>query len=60
MNKPPASDDERTSLGIVRHFFSTFARAVADTNDDDLATGPITGDFERDLGRNLAVLFGRA
>ena len=52
--------DERTSLGIVRHFFSTFARAVADTIDDDLATGPITGDFERDLGRNLAVLFGRA
>jgi hypothetical protein len=28
--------------------------------DRDLQTAPMTGDFERDLGRNLAVLFGRA
>jgi hypothetical protein len=26
----------------------------------DLETAPMTGDFERDLGRNLAMLFGRA
>jgi hypothetical protein len=52
--------DERTSLGIVRHFFSAFTRALAGVNDGELSTGPMTGDFERDLGRNLAVLFGRA
>ncbi len=52
--------DDRTSLGVVRHFFAAFARAVATVPDEDRATGPLTGDFERDLGRNLAVLFGRA
>jgi hypothetical protein len=52
--------DERTSLGIVRHFFSAFSRALVDITDGDLTEGPMTGDFERDLGRNLAVLFGRA
>lgn len=52
--------DERTSLGIVRHFFGAFARAVAGVADADRTAGPVTGDFERDLGRNLAALFGRA
>jgi hypothetical protein len=52
--------DERTSLGVVRHFFSAFAQALSRVTDADLATAPMTGDFERDLGRNLAVLFGRA
>lgn len=52
--------DERTSLGIVRHFFGALTRALAGVADADVGTGPITGDFERDLGRNLAVLFGRA
>jgi hypothetical protein len=52
--------DERTSLGVVRHFFGTFAEALARVDERDLASGPMTGDFERDLGRNLAMLFGRA
>jgi hypothetical protein len=52
--------DDRTSLGIVRHFFGAFSRALAALTDGELAGGPMTGDFERDLGRNLAVLFGRA
>ena len=52
--------DDRTSLGVVRHFFGTFSRALAGVSDGDFSTGPLTGDFERDLGRNLAVLFGRA
>jgi hypothetical protein len=52
--------DERTSLGIVRHFFGGFTRAMAELVDGEVGTGPVTGDFERDLGRNLAVLFGRA
>ena len=52
--------DDRTSLGIVRHFFGAFSQALGRVTDGDIATGPMTGDFERDLGRNLAVLFGRA
>ena len=52
--------DERTSLGVVRHFFGAFAQALSRVDESDLAAGPVTGDFERDLGRNLAMLFGRA
>ncbi len=52
--------DERTSLGVVRHFFGDFSRALEYVTDRDLETAPLTGDFERDLGRNLAMLFGRA
>lgn len=52
--------DERSSLGVVRHFFGMFAQALARVDARDLTSGPLTGDFERDLGRNLAMLFGRA
>jgi hypothetical protein len=52
--------DQRTSLGIVRHFFGAFAQALQDVPGDAVTSQPTTGDFERDLGRNLAMLFGRA
>ena len=52
--------DERSSLGVVRHFFGVFAQALTHITERDLESAPMTGDFERDLGRNLAVLFGRA
>lgn len=52
--------DGRSSLGIVRHFHAAFARAIRDVVEHDPRLHPVTGDFERDLGRNLAVLFGRA
>jgi hypothetical protein len=52
--------DERTSLGVVRHFFDMFAEALERVDERELTSGPLTGDFERDLGRNLAMLFGRA
>ena len=52
--------DDRTSLGVVRHFFGEFAQSLSGVQESALATGPMTGDFERDLGRNLAMLFGRA
>ena len=52
--------DERTSLGVVRHFFNDFAQALSRVTERDVQAAPMTGDFERDLGRNLAVLFGRA
>ena len=51
---------ERTSLGVVRHFFGAFAQTLAALNAEETAPAPITGDFERELGRNLAMLFGRA
>lgn len=52
--------DDRTSLGVVRHFFGEFVQALTHVTDRDLETASITGDFEKDLGRNLAMLFGRA
>ena len=52
--------DDRTSLGVVRHFFGAFAQSLAALDDGETAPAPITGDFERELGRNLAMLFGRA
>ncbi len=52
--------DERTSLGVVRHFFAAFTRELAAVADSGRPLAESTGDFERDLGRNLAVLFGRA
>jgi len=52
--------DERTSLGVVRHFFGAFIQALTHVTERDLERAPMTGDFERDLGRNLAKLFGRA
>jgi hypothetical protein len=52
--------DDRTSLGVVRHFFGAFAGTLGALKSDDIDRAPITGDFERELGRNLAMLFGRA
>jgi len=52
--------DDRTSLGVVRHFFGAFAQSLSRVSAEESASGPTTSDFERDLGRNLAVLFGRA
>ncbi|NUQ13506.1 MAG: hypothetical protein HUU26_14445 [Gemmatimonadaceae bacterium] len=52
--------DERTSLGVVRHFFGALARRLATLGEPPGTTLPSTGDLERDLSRNLAMLFGRA
>jgi hypothetical protein len=52
--------DDRTSLGVVRHFFGAFAGSLSGLSNEETARAPISGDFERDLGRNLAMLFGRA
>lgn len=53
--------DRESSLGIVRHFFQRFAR---DAQAASAAAPPprevLAQDFERELGRNLAALFGRA
>lgn len=52
--------DEATSLGLVRHYHAAFARSVEAATAQDLGAPGHSGDLERDLGRNLAVLFGRA
>lgn len=52
--------EQDSSLGIVRHFFAAFARAVAEAAPPDPVPPVAAEDLERELGRNLAVLFGRA
>jgi hypothetical protein len=49
-----------TTLGIVRHFSSAFARRVSRDMPARDGTPLLAADFERELGRNLATLFGRA
>lgn len=50
--------DASSSLGIVRLFWSEFARRVADAPRTPL--NDLASEFERELQHNLAVLFGRA
>ncbi|MDE3126917.1 MAG: hypothetical protein KGL38_02860 [Gemmatimonadota bacterium] len=54
--------DSESSLGLVRLYFDEFvARLGAAAPQADAATGPVLAEnFERDLNRNLAALFGRA
>lgn len=52
--------DEDTSLGIVRHFATAFAQRVGRAAPPDTGPAPLAENFERELGRNLATLFGRA
>jgi len=51
--------DGASSFGIVRLFWAEFARRIADEAPPPLATGSSAEDFEGDLDRNLAALFGR-
>lgn len=52
--------DQETSLGIVRHFASAFAQRAERTAPRGTAVAPLAENFEHELGRNLATLFGRA
>lgn len=52
--------EEDSSLGIVRHFFGPFARAVAASAPAEADPPLAAADLEQELGRNLAMLFGRA
>jgi hypothetical protein len=51
--------DGRSSLGLVRHFWSALGRQL-ESAGADLMPPPRAIDHERELQRNLAVLFGRA
>lgn len=53
--------DQASSLGLVQLYFSEFAAEVSRVAPDRESRGPVLADnFERDLNRNLASLFGRA
>jgi hypothetical protein len=53
--------DEETSLGVVRVCFGDLVAAAQGANGSAEPTpAPLDADFEKDLGRNLATLFGRA
>ncbi len=53
--------DDESSLGVVRVCFGDLAAAArAATGMSETPGAPLEADFEKDLSRNLAVLFGRA
>ena len=54
--------DSQTSIGLVKLYFEELARALAAAAPviDPNATAATAEEFERELNRNLAVLFGRA
>lgn len=53
--------DAESSLGLVRLYFDELCAALADSAPPPVSTEPVlASDFERELNRNLASLFGRA
>jgi hypothetical protein len=53
--------DDESSLGLVQLFFSELCASLALVVPADAPATPALGeDFERELNRNLAVMFGRA
>jgi predicted regulator of Ras-like GTPase activity (Roadblock/LC7/MglB family) len=53
--------DGDSSLGLVRMYFSDLCRELKAAAPQAINRAPALGlDFERDLNRNLAALFGRA
>ena len=53
--------DESSSLGLVQVFFEEFRQRIkAVAPADDPSGGALATDFEGELNRNLAALFGRA
>ena len=51
--------DRATSLGLVRVYYDEFRAALAAAAAPASASGAAVEDFERQLNRSLAVLFGR-
>jgi hypothetical protein len=52
--------DDESSLGLVQLFFAEFsARLAAIVPPEAPAAPALEADFERELNRNLAVMFGR-
>jgi hypothetical protein len=51
--------DETTSLGLVQIFFDEFCPRIVASAPVETAGPSLAADFEGDLNRNLAALFGR-
>jgi predicted regulator of Ras-like GTPase activity (Roadblock/LC7/MglB family) len=51
--------DDATSIGLVRLYFTELSRRLALAAPTPAAAAPSLVDFESDLNRNLATLFGR-
>lgn len=52
--------DAESSLGIVQLYFGEFAAAIADeTPNIGVADTALASDFEKELNKNLAAMFGR-
>lgn len=53
--------DAESSLGLVQVYFREFRDALQQAAPPPVESGPaLDGNFEQDLNRSLAVLFGRA
>jgi hypothetical protein len=53
--------DDESSLGLVQLFFAELCASIALIVPPDAPAGPALGeDFERELNRNLSVMFGRS
>jgi len=53
--------DEESSLGIVHLFFAELCAALARAVQPEAPAAPaLAEDFERELNRNLSVMFGRS
>ena len=53
--------DDESSLGLVQLFFAEFCASLAAVVPGETPVSPaLAEDFERELNRNLAVMFGRA
>jgi hypothetical protein len=53
--------DDESSLGLVQVFFAEFCASLATIVPEEPPVSPaLAEDFERELNRNLAVMFGRA
>ena len=53
--------DDESSLGLVQLFFAEFCTSIAAIVPPEAPAGPALGDdFERELNRNLSVMFGRS
>jgi hypothetical protein len=53
--------DDESSLGLVQLFFAELCASLAAVAPADAPAAPaLAEDFERELNRNLAVMFGRS
>ena len=53
--------DDESSLGLVQLFFAEFCASLANVVQPDAPAAPaLAEDFERELNRNLSVMFGRS